>query len=153
MAIQSKTFTYHTRAKWDGERRGTLSSPGKPDIQVATPPEFKGHPGIWTPEDLFVAALNTCFMTTFLGTAAAKGLQFLSFECAAEGVLARPGKEFLFTIARLRPRVVLPEDGDEKLARWCLEFAENDCLIAHSIGTEISMEPEIVKEVPEAVKS
>jgi organic hydroperoxide reductase OsmC/OhrA len=151
MATHSKTFTYHTKTKWNSERKGTLSSPGKPDIQVATPPEFKGHPGIWTPEDLYVAALNTCFMTTFLGTAAAKGLKFLSFECEAEGVLARPGKEFLFTSARLRPRIVLSEDGDENLARWCLEFAEKDCLIAHSIGTKVSMKPEIVKEVSEAV--
>lgn len=147
MAIRSKTFSYRTQTKWDAERMGTLSSPGKPDLRVATPPEFKGHPGVWTPEDLFVAALNSCFMTTFLGTAEWKGLQFLSFDCEAEGVLARPDKEFLFTHARLRPRVVLPEEGDEELARWCLEFAEKDCLIAHSIGTKVSMEPDIVKGV------
>lgn len=151
MAIQSKTFTYRTKVKWNEERKGVLSCDGKPDIDVATPPEFKGHEGIWTPEDLYVAALSSCFMTTFLGTAAWKELKFLSFECDAEGTLARPDKEFLFTHAHLRPRVVLPEDGDEELARWCLEFAENDCLIAHSIGTKISMEPEIVKEAPKAV--
>ena len=151
MTIRSKTFTYSTKVHWDEERKGTLSSSGKPDIQVATPPEFKGHTGIWTPEDLFVAALSSCFMTTFLGTAEWKELKFLSFECDAEGVLARPGKEFLFTHACLRPRVILPLDGDKELARWSLEYAEKDCLIAHSIHSGVRMEPEVVKAAAEAV--
>ncbi len=152
MAVQSKTFKYKTRVKWDEARMGSLSCDDKPGIKVATPPEFKGHAGIWSPEDLFVAALSSCFMTTFLGTAEWKGLEFVSFECDAEGTLARPDKEFLFTHAILRPRVILPPDGDEELARWCLEFAENDCLIAHSIGTKISMEPEIILEAPEMMQ-
>lgn len=150
MAVRSKTFVYRTHARWEKARKGTLTSPGKPDLPVATPPEFKGHEGIWTPEDLFVGALNTCFMTTFLGTAAWKGLEFLSFECRAEGTLERPGKAFLFTRAHLRPRVVLPEEGDEELARWCLEHAKNDCLISHSIRTEVEMTAEIEKAAPAA---
>jgi organic hydroperoxide reductase OsmC/OhrA len=152
MAVQSKTFKYRTQVNWDIARIGTLSCNGKPDIKVATPPEFKGHAGIWSPEDLFVAALSSCFMTTFLGTAEWKGLEFLSFECDVEGTLARPDKEFLFTHATLRPRVVLPSDGDEDLARWCLEFAEKDCLIAHTISTKISLEPEIILEAPEMMQ-
>jgi organic hydroperoxide reductase OsmC/OhrA len=39
-------------------------------IEVATPPQFpKGVQGIWSPEHLFTAPVNSCFMTTFLAIA------------------------------------------------------------------------------------
>ncbi|MFQ5913767.1 MAG: OsmC family protein [Nitrospinota bacterium] len=145
MAVRTKTFTYKNRVNWQERRKGKLSSPGKPEVLVAAPPEFKGHEGVWTPEDLFVAALNTCFMLTFEGTARSKGLDFLSFECEAEGALERPGEEFLFTRVDLRPRLAIPEDGDEELARWCLDTAKKDCLVTHSIRSDVTLTPQVVK--------
>lgn len=145
MTVRTKSFTYKTRVQWQQNRKCALTSSGKPEVSVAAPPEFKGHAGLWTPEDLFVAALNTCFLFTFEGTASWKGLKFLSFECEAEGALERPEEEFLFTRILLRPRVVLPADGDEELARWCLEYAKKDCLVTHSIRSEVTLTPEVVK--------
>ncbi|MEX2411630.1 MAG: hypothetical protein WD607_09740 [Candidatus Paceibacterota bacterium] len=62
------THQYEVNLQWNSERKGTLSSPVLPSqIEVATPPGFpKGMPGIWSPEHLFVAAVNSCVMTTFL---------------------------------------------------------------------------------------
>ena len=34
--------------RWSREKRGVLAVAGKPDLEVASPPEFRGHPGIWT---------------------------------------------------------------------------------------------------------
>ncbi len=64
--VKSKKFIYKNSINWLAEKRGLLSSLGKPNIEVATPPEFRGHVGIWNPEDLFVASVNSCIMTTFL---------------------------------------------------------------------------------------
>ena len=64
--LKSKQFVYKNSLKWQRDKKGELSSSGKADIEIATPPEFKGHPGIWSPEDLFVASVNSCIMTTFL---------------------------------------------------------------------------------------
>jgi organic hydroperoxide reductase OsmC/OhrA len=147
MTVRTKTFTYKTHVDWESHRKGKLSSSGKPDLAFAAPPEFKGHDGLWTPEDLYVAALNTCFMLSFEGTAKWKGLEFVSFGCEADGVLAKPEDEFLFTTVHLRPRLVIPEDGDEGLARWCLEYAKEDCLVSHSIRSDVTMDFEIVRTV------
>ena len=97
------------------------------------------HSSLWSP------TLRYSSSTTFLATAYWKKLRFDSFECEAEGLLERPGEEFLFTKIIVRPRVTLPPDGDEELARWVLDFAEKDCLISHSIKTDVAMEPEIIK--------
>ena len=85
MESRPKSYTYHTAVKWTEQRKGVISCVGKPDVQVATPPEFKGHEDIWSPEDLFVASANICLMTTFLAVAERAGLTFTSYESVAEG--------------------------------------------------------------------
>ena len=62
MKGKSKTFLYRVHLEWKEARKGVLSSFGKPDIEVATPAEFRGHEGVWTPEDLFVAGLHFYIM-------------------------------------------------------------------------------------------
>jgi len=49
MEVRSKTYTYRTTVRWSERKMGVIASAGKPNIQVATPPEFKGHEGIWSP--------------------------------------------------------------------------------------------------------
>jgi organic hydroperoxide reductase OsmC/OhrA len=60
---------------WSSARRGLLSAADKPNIVVVgSPPEFKGEPDIWAPEELLVGSVNTCMMLTFLSLAQAQGL-------------------------------------------------------------------------------
>ena len=52
---------YNVDLNWQADRKGMMSSPVlQSTIEVATPPEFpKGMSGIWTPEHLLVAAVNS----------------------------------------------------------------------------------------------
>ena len=143
MAIRAKTFTYTTSLRWDGEKRGTMSAGGKPDVQVATPPEFKGHEGIWSPEDLYVASANICVMTTFLAFAERAGLGLESYESAAEGTLDFVEDRFLFTRIVLRPRITLKAGEEKAKAEEILHKAERNCLISASMKTEVVLEPKI----------
>jgi organic hydroperoxide reductase OsmC/OhrA len=54
---------------------------------IGGPPEFKGEPDIWAPEELLVGSLNTCIMLTFLTLAQAPGLPPFGYESEAEGGL------------------------------------------------------------------
>lgn len=143
MEVRSKVYTYRTALKWTEQKKGTISSSGKPDIQVATPPEFKGHEGIWSPEDLYIAAANTCVMTTFLALAERAGLAFASYECEAEGRLELVDGKFQVTKITLRPRITLLPDGDVGKAKELIEKAEANCLISNSMKTGVTLEPTI----------
>ena len=46
-----------------------LSAAGRLNIVVGSPPEFKGQPDVWAPEELLVGSVNTCLMLTFLALA------------------------------------------------------------------------------------
>ena len=143
MEVRSKVYTYHTAIKWTEQRKGVIACAGKPDIQVATPPEFKGHEGIWSPEDLFVAAANVCVMTTFLAVAERAGLVFTSYESAAEGRLELVDGKFQFTAITLKPTITLSVKADAAKAKELIEKAEANCLISNSMKANVSLEATI----------
>jgi peroxiredoxin-like protein len=143
MESKPKVYLYHTAVKWTEQRKGVISCSGKPDVQVATPPEFKGHDDIWSPEDLFVASANICLMTTFLSVAERSGLVCTSYESEAEGKLELVDGKFQFTAITLKPVITLPAGGDAAKAKELIEKAEANCLISNSMKAKVSLEPTI----------
>jgi organic hydroperoxide reductase OsmC/OhrA len=139
-----KVFHYQVGVRWDSEKRGVLTVPGKPDLQIASPPEFRGHPGIWSPEDLLVAAVNACTMTTFLSAVIRRRISLVSYECDAEGTLEMADGTFRFTHVTLRPRIVVTGEENRQQALDAFHEAETGCLIANSIIAKIQAQPEIV---------
>ena len=129
--------------KWTEQRKGVISCAGKPDVQVATPPEFKGHADIWSPEDLFVASANICLMTTFLAVAERAGLSFTSYESEADGKLELVEGRFQFTVVTLKPVITLPSGGDYAKAKELIEKAEANCLISNSMKAHVTLSPTI----------
>ncbi|MGQ0761349.1 MAG: OsmC family protein [Acidobacteriota bacterium] len=137
-------YSYTTEVEWTGGRRGDLSAPHLPDLAVDAPPEFKGHEGAWTPEHLFVAAVNSCFMTTFLAIAENSKLEFVSFSADAKGKLEKlEGQGFIMTEVVLRPKLLVSHARDLERAGRILEKAEKHCLISNSIKTETRLEPKV----------
>ena len=143
--INYRKFFYKTSIKWQGERKGLLSSPEKPDIQVATPPEFKGHPGMWTPENLFVGAVISCVMTTFLYYKVKENLEIVSYESQAEGTLEVVGTEnkFIFSEIRVNPKIIVKQESDIPKVQHLMELTEKECLISNSIKAKVIIAPEI----------
>ncbi len=141
MAIRPKSYRYTTSVRWTGDKKGMMDVSGKPSVEVATPPEFKGHEGIWSPEDLYVAAVNSCIMTTFLAFAGRAELAFEGFESEAEGLLEFVDERLIFTKIVVRPRVTLGPGADKIKTEEILYKAKKNCLVSNSIRTEVILEP------------
>ena len=101
---QYKSFRYRNDLVWKSGRRGVMSSLGKPELEVGSPPEFKGEPGIWTPEEMYVGALNACLMLTFLAFADRKDLGLVAYEASAEGLLEQVEGRYRITEVTVQPR-------------------------------------------------
>jgi organic hydroperoxide reductase OsmC/OhrA len=142
--LKQLPYFYETEVTWTEERRGGLQAPGLPALAVAAPPEFRGHEGIWSPEHLYVASVNACFMTTFLALAELSKLEFKSFTCHAKGKLEKEeGRGYRITEIILRPKLIIRRAGDAERAGRILEKTEKNCLISNSIYTAVTLEPEI----------
>jgi peroxiredoxin-like protein len=136
---------YDVTVNWKSDRRGVLISDVLPEnIEVATPPEFsKGVAGVWSPEHLFVAAVNSCLMTTFLAIAENSQLEFLEFSSKAVGKLEKQEGKFLMSEVVLTPRLVISNEADTARALRILEKSEAACLISNSIKSTIVFQPEV----------
>jgi organic hydroperoxide reductase OsmC/OhrA len=125
-----------------------LSAAGKPNIVVGSPPEFKGEPDIWAPEELLVGSLNTCMMLTFLTLAQRQGLTPVGYESEAEGLLDNVEGKYHITEVTIRPRVTLKSETELELARKSMESVDAHCFIANSINARITLTPEFVVAAP-----
>lgn len=136
LAAKPKSFTYHTSFQDD-----SLSSEGKPVLRIASPPEFGGERGVWTPEDLFVAAIETCLKLTFAGIARKRNLRFASWKSTAEGFLEWDQISYRFTKVVISPTIALYDEASIALAREVVERAHLTCLVANSVRSEVVVEP------------
>lgn len=139
----SDVHFYEVNLQWNSLTQGTLSSPIiTSQIEVVTPPEF--HGGIkekWTPEHLFVAAVNSSLMSTFLVVAENSKLDFISFESNAVAKIEKVEGKFAVTEIVLKPTLIIPSTQHEDRAKRVLEMSEKACAIANSIKTKITLEP------------
>lgn len=133
---------YHVDVNWVGERKGDVSSPELEDtIQVATPSQFpKGMEGVWSPEHLLTAAVNSCFMTTFLAIAENSKLDVVSFDCSAAGKLEQLDGKFYMTEIALSPHLKIAKEADRERAQRILQKSEAACLISNSIKSKVLLD-------------
>lgn len=133
---------YNVDLKWKADRRGEISSPELNEtIEVATPPEFPGGvEGIWSPEHLYTAAVNSCFMTTFLAIAENSKLGFKSLTCPAKGKLSKQNGRFVMSKIVLEPVLTILNEEDKEKAEKILIKAERACLITNSIKAEVILD-------------
>ena len=148
----SRTATYNTTVRWEGEHWGYLVMGNGPQMKFSAPPDAYGHAGVLTPEDAFVAAANTCVMMMFIWATERFKLRLLSYECRTEGTkLIELDRTEIFTRLQFRPVIRIAAGGEpratiEARTRRALQAAQKYSLVANSVKSEIVVEPEIVIE-------
>ena len=144
----SRTAVYDTTVTWKGEHRGHLVMGNGPEMDFSAPPDAEGHAGIFTPEDAFVAAANTCIMLMFIWATERFKLNLLSYECRAEGTkLIELDRTEIFTHLRFWPVISIRTNGDdpnkvEKRARRAMKAAQKFSLVANSVKSEVIIVPQ-----------
>ena len=153
----SKTATYHTTVHWKEGHWGHIAMGNGPEMDFSAPPDAQGYAGVFTPEDAFVAAANTCIMMMFIWAVERFKLNLISYECRAEGTkLIELDRTETFTHLRLWPHIQVAANGNdpariEARVRRALQSAQKYSLVANSIKSEVIIEPtiEIVIETSE----
>jgi organic hydroperoxide reductase OsmC/OhrA len=145
----SKTAVYNTTVSWKGAHWGHIVMGNGPEMDFSAPPDAEGHAGVLTPEDAYVAAINSCIMMMFIWAAERFKLDLLSYDCHAEGTkLIQLDRTEIFTDVTLWPLIKVSADGQdsaviERRVRRALTSAEKYSLIANSVKSDIRIEPTI----------
>jgi len=115
-------------------------------MEFGAPPDAHGREGWLTPEDAYVAAVNTCIHMMFLWVTEKLKIDLVAYECEAEGfkkVYLDKTEEFTHVV--LRPQITVRE-GDVGKVERALEITRKYSLIAASITADLIIEPAIIVE-------
>lgn len=137
---------YEVSVAWLTDRKGLMTSPElTTSVEVATPPQFpKGMEGIWSPEHLFVAAINSCLMTTFLAIAENSKLEYTSFKSKAIGKLEMVDGKYMMSEVTLIPEIEIADELQRERAERVLQKSETNCLISNSVKSKINFQPSVI---------
>lgn len=156
MRTMSKQHTYTTQLIWDGNlgagtstydgygRQYRVLIDGKPELLGSADPMFRGEADRHNPEDLFLAAVSSCHMLSYLALCARSRINVVDYRDLATGVLvldASGGGRFDEIV--LHPVVTIANAADADRAMALHHKAHELCFIANSCRVPIHHQAEI----------
>jgi peroxiredoxin-like protein len=140
----STSQEYESSMEWTGGKEGRAEARGLPTLDVASPPEFGGPGGRWSPEHLFVASANVCVLLTFVAIADFSKLAFRNAGSSAKGTLEKvEGEGFQFTGIDVHLKIEIENETDVARAERIVQKAEAACLVSKSMKTPVRVTADI----------
>ena len=127
---------YRVVAWWSSGRTGIAKSESAPNaIHFTAPPQFGGPTSRWTPEDLLMTALASCFTTTFHAIAALAKFEYTDLEVEVEGTVGKTNSGFCFSEIVVRPKVTIAGEENQERAVSLLHKTKASCLVSRALAT------------------
>lgn len=137
-----RSFYFRNSVSWNGARRGTMINTGHQPVEIGSPPEFKGTPDVWCPEELLIGAMNTCLMLTFLTFAKRRKIEISAYESGAEGSVEGSDRKYRITRIKVHPVVSLSHKDDIRPAQEVFRETKEACIISNSVIARVDLTPQ-----------
>jgi len=135
---------YRVVARWTSGQSGIAKSyPASNAIHFTAPPQFGGLEGRWTPEDLLMTALASCFTTTFHAIAGYSKFEYTDLAVEAEGTVSKTDNGYCFSEIVIRPSLMIPNEEQRERAVGLLHKAKALCLVSRALATAQKFEARI----------
>jgi organic hydroperoxide reductase OsmC/OhrA len=147
----SKDFRFTVSVLPQGEQRVRVTAPDVEQIDVAVPPEFRGPGGDWSPEQLLVASVASCYAVTFTALAERRQIPIDSLMVTGTGHVAhRDDGRVGFVAVELTPRITTEPEfvaAAERTAR----FVDTACLVTRALSVPVEVTPVVRAIEPASV--
>jgi organic hydroperoxide reductase OsmC/OhrA len=132
---------YHVVAWWTSGRTGLAKSDLSPNaIHFTAPPQFGGLQGRWTPEDLLLAALTSCFTTTFHAIALASKFEYIDLQVEADGTVGKMDTGYGFSEIVMRPNLTILDEESRERGISLLQKTAGLCLVSRALSPAPKLE-------------
>lgn len=112
-----------------------FSGPGQMEIEPAA--EFGGSGQALNPEEMFVAAINSCLMNTFFYFVRKMNVEILSYYSEALGQVEKQRDGFRFTNVEVRAEITLKQQEPAEKISQLRDLAEKYCLVSRSAACSV----------------
>ena len=143
-----RVLSFRNSISWSSARRGTMTNTEHQPVEIGSPPEFKGTPDVWCPEELFIGAVSTCLMLTFLSFAERRQIAISGYESVAEGIVENSDGRYRVTRIEVRPVVSLSQENEVVPAHEVFKEAKEACIISNSVIAQVDLVPQFKVLVP-----
>jgi organic hydroperoxide reductase OsmC/OhrA len=120
------------------------AEPARAALSLSADPAFRGDPALLNPEQLVVIAAASCQLLSFLAVAARAGLDVRRYVDDAQAEMPEDETPVRIKAIRLRPRIELAGNPSRELVLGLVQQAHEQCYVASSLNTAVSVEPELV---------
>lgn len=138
--MQVLPHQYIVNANAHSDNRLTVKTDNLDELTIAPPINFGGPGDQWSPEDLFMASVASCFVLSFRAIARASNLSWDSLSCSSQGTLEKADGVLKFTKIVTSVSLIIPDIESTETARRLLAKADKSCLVANSLNCEIQLE-------------
>ncbi len=108
------THRFRVVAWWASGRTGIAKSSSAPNaIHFTSPPAFGGLDGRWTPEDLLLCAIASCYTTTFRALAENSKFEYTDLQVEVEGSIGKAETGYSFGEILIRANLIVPQEADD----------------------------------------
>ena len=129
-----------------------VDAPGKAALNVTKPAEFGGPTGsFWTPEELLVNALASCYAITLEAIAARLDIPLRGLHLEAVGHVERVRSGgWGFVLVELDVELTT-DAGFEAIAERAAEIAEERCIVGRALKTPVDVRVAVRAPAKEAL--
>jgi len=139
-----ETHRFRVVAWWASGRTGIAKSNSALNaIHFTSPPAFGGLEGRWTPEDLLLCAIASCYTTTFRALAENSKLEYTDLQVEVESNISKAEPGYRFGEVRIRANLTIPEQQDQARANKLLDKAKGLCLVSRALSVEQKFELQV----------
>ena len=138
-------YTYRVSAWWTSGRTGLAKCESSPNtIHFSEAAELGGLEGRWTPEQLLLCSLASCFTTSFHEVARSAKFDFTDLEVEIEGSVRRSRATGCnFSEILIRPRLTVSSEGLREEGLALLRKTKAVCMISRAITAPQTLEPTV----------
>jgi len=130
---RQKSYLFKNTVFKEGDESAKTVFSGPGELEVGPAPEFEGNPETLNPEEMFVAAINNCLMTTFFYFVRKLNVEISSYYSEAQALLEKQKDGFRFTNVEVRAEVTLKQEELAEKVRELGDLVEKYCLVSRSV--------------------
>jgi organic hydroperoxide reductase OsmC/OhrA len=138
---------FETRLDWECETKGWLTAKGPGPFEITI--SSGDHPGMWSPEHLFVSSVNTSFMENFLRECESSGIPLIEYSGIATGI--RENSQKMITEIIVEPHILVLNGTDLNKVLKAIQCAEKASIVCNSAMTKIKIQPKIIFKMLEEI--
>ena len=130
---RQKSYLFKNTVFKEGDESAKTVFSGPGELEVGPAPEFEGNPETLNPEEMFVAAINNCLMTTFFYFVRKLNVEISSYYSEAQALLEKQKDGFRFTNVEVRAEVTLKQEELAEKVSELGDLVEKYCLVSRSV--------------------